>query len=208
MREIKAIIDELNSIDSKWGKVIIDAKELDDIYNGVNGDLLGELIELIREYVKINDSKYMETVSELIADSKVLESVLQYVDKTLIHYNNMSCLREIEKKDKEIVGVFLGDIIENFIVRVDYNFPNEYEQYKIENIETMKKILKSIDCLTEFYVRRFFSKKAIEEDFLEETGLDVDNCKKYAEFVDIYFDKMKINILMQDTEYIKQFIGE
>ncbi|MBR5565686.1 MAG: hypothetical protein IKW08_05905 [Roseburia sp.] len=204
MKEIQEIISKFNEESPNWKEWIATVEELDEVYNSRDSELFSELFASIREYVKKDDKKKLEEIGKLIANEKAMDVILKCVNKMLMHYNNLSLLREIEKENKEFVGDFLEDIIENFIVRVDYQFVDEYERYKINSHDEMKTILRTIDCLTEYYVRRIFTKRAIVEDFYDETGLAKENCIRYAEIVNKYFNEMKMNILMQDTEYIRQ----
>ena len=204
MREIKEIINELNQVGTMWREFITSVEDLDDIYNNSNGELLGELLEAIRECVKKKDEHRLKEVKNLVANEKAWDSIFKCVDRMLMHYNSLEVLRETEKVNNVLVGDFLKDAIENYVVRVDYGFIEHYGEYKINSNDEMRKILNSVDCLTEFYVRRLFTKRAIVEDFANETGLSEGNCIRYAECVEKYMNEMKMNILMQDTEYIRQ----
>lgn len=73
----------------------------------------------------------------------------------------------------------------------------------MDNKQQMIRALKSIEYLTEYYIRRFFAKQNIVEDFMEETGFGEENCLKYAELVDSHFQELKINILMHDVEELR-----
>lgn len=206
MREITKIIEELNEIQPKWEKQIIDIEELEDIYNSDLAEIFGDLIGILRGYVKEDDESKIEYVRQLLKNKKTMDVLLQCVDKTMMHYKNFAILRGIEKRDIQIVKQFIKDSIENYVVRVDYQFCMTCDRYMIEQVEEMKAILGSMDCLTEYYVRRLFVKSAISMDFKEETGLSEEVCQLYAEMIDKYFQDIKMNIILQDTEYIRRSI--
>ena len=122
MKEIQEIISKFNEESPNWKEWIATVEELDEVYNSRDSELFSELFASIREYVKKDDKKKLEEIGKLIANEKAMDVILKCVNKMLMHYNNLSLLREIEKENKEFVGDFLEDIIENFIVRVDYQF--------------------------------------------------------------------------------------
>ena len=203
-KEMKDIIEELNQIDDKWTKKVVEVDGLEGLYRSDYGDLLNELIEGMRQFIKLDQEKEISDILECLDNKKASEMLIKYAHDTLVHYNNMFALRELEKENKEIVLKLIQETFDCFVLRFDINFIDKYEEYKIETPDVMRRILRSIDCLTEYYVRRLFTRNNIESDFGEETGLTEECCEKYAELVDENFKEIRMNIIMQDGEYIRQ----
>lgn len=203
MENVAVIIEELNKIDLDWKIKICKSENMEDIGNQELIKKISDLIGIMRQYKKNLDDKHIAILSEIIADQCVMDCLLNFVDKTLVYFNIMSELRKLENEDGKLVGLFLKDVVENYIVRVDSQIVKRYGDYHLRDEHNMKRILKAIDCLTEYYVRRLFTKKSIEKDFEEETELTQENCQVYSELVDKYFQEIKMNIIMQDMEMCK-----
>lgn len=206
-KEIKDIIEELNQIDNKWQKIVVEATGLEGLYRSEYGEELGELVDSIRQYIKLNKENEIKDILDSLDNKKVSDVLINYAHDMLVHYNNMFVLRELERENQDIVIRLMQDAFESFVLRFDYNFVDKHSDYKIENSDEMRNILRSIDCLAEYYVRRLFTRKNMVEDFGSETGLSQACCEKYAELVDENFKDIRMNIIMQDGEYIRQNIS-
>lgn len=204
-KAIKNIIEELNKIDNKWQKKVVEVNDLEQLYKSEHGDELGQLIDLIRQFIKSDREEEIKDILSVVDNKKAVDILINYAYDTMVHYNNMFILRELEKENcEEIVFKLIQDAFENCVLRFDYNFIDRYDHYKIKDADEMRNILRSIDCLTEYYVRRLFTKRSICEDFELETGLSKTCCEKYAELVEDNFKEIRMNIIMQDGEYIRQ----
>ena len=89
----------------------------------------------------------------------------------LVYFNNLYKLRNVEKENSELVSSFLFDAVENYIVRFDSHIIARYPEYKLDNKQQMIRALKSIEYLTEYYIRRFLLNKILWKILWRKRGL-------------------------------------
>lgn len=200
MEKYQVIIEELNNIDADWKIKVCENQKLEEIKNYELLQKIDELIGIIRQYKKKSDAESLEDIAQMIDAQSVIELLNQYVENSLVYFNTLSELREIERGNSEKVKEFLQDVIENYIVRVDMQIAKRFQTYNFKSEKSMVETYRAIDHLTEYYVRKLYVKSNIEEDFCEETGLSKESCQLYAELIDKYFQEIKMNIIMQGLE--------
>ncbi len=66
----------------------------------------------------------------------------------------------------------------------------------------------AIDGLTEYYVEHLFTQNMVENDFKEETDINPEICKCYAELYELHFQEMRLNIIMSGIGTVEEEIEQ
>jgi hypothetical protein len=208
MKKIEKFISALKNMDSDWAQRICEEEDWDELNNEDMKKVLDQLVKEIRKYKKKEDTGKIEEIRKLVENKAATDRIMQYVDRTLVYYNTFSELRKTEEKDENLAGGFLQDAMKNYILRFDPQISSRHFKYGFSDETGMKRVLQSMEYLTDYYVRKRFLPQTILEDFMEETGLSEANCGVYAKLIEKHFQEIKLNLLMRNMEGIQRYLVE
>lgn len=204
MNEIYEIVRQLNLIDEKWYTYITSSG---DMISSNHQQLVSKFLELLAELkklYKIDEKQCYKTLDAVVTKEIYRDALKKQLNQVLIYYNATSGLRILEKKNFDLCKELILKIIENYIVRLDKSFQNEYSKYEFENDDAFIKVVCTIDTLTEYYIRKTYISEDIASDFQDETGLGETLCQYYAELIEKHYHDIRANMILSNTERLLQ----
>lgn len=202
-KKIQKIVQLLDRQDSDWRQHVKTSNESSIENVAQFREYVTDLLFEIREYIKYEDSLKVNEIYDRIGDDDLSDSLVGQAETLLIHYKAMAPLRILEKEDFQLCNDFLKYAMENYVCRLDINCLNSFSQYKFANCKEMQKTLESIDMLSDYYVKSSFSAQTIRQDFYDETGLSQLICDYYAKLIDLNYQNIKLNIILEKMEALE-----
>lgn len=202
---MREAVDFLNAEWPEWKKEVARdinvVKEKDDKLKTSINSIVIEIRDLLKE--KDWESANKE-VNGFLKNKKLTEVLLQLADNSIRNYRITLPLRNMEAESIEITKGFIAMLFERAIVRVELGITERYTQYKqFDSEEEMLQVIQTLSMLTEFYVRKHWSKSTIIDDFRDETGCGFEVCECYSDLVDKYYNDLKFNIIIDGLEHLE-----
>lgn len=163
-------------------------------------NILFSLFDLLKSFVKSSDVDLKVVLKEFIDNKTVINIIDKIVMESLENYFNMSKLREIEKTNYLLAKEFIDELFNQYIVKYNPRFSDNYSTYNFESQKQMIKIIDAFNFLFTFYADMNFVLEYIYNDLLEELGLTprlTDYCvKKYEQNCNsirqnLFFDRIR-----------------
>ncbi len=187
MEQIIKSLNELRAKDQNWDE----HKELADID-------LGELFREVREFLKKQPESDLEILRQYVGNDALYESLAETVKKSLWHFRAWEVVRNLEKNEGSRIQILFQNIMEKYVLRVDFEFQDTYGLYDIKDVDIFHRLLQSYDVLVAFYIRQHFSKRAIIDDIMEETDIIKEDAEIFAEILERYYRELQINFIMDE----------
>lgn len=204
MSSIKELILQLDQYEPRWQEYI---KNNDDSkVSNISGfrEKIAALLLGVRQLIKSEDVDSINEMKAMITVDGLADSIIGQADKLLTHYKSMKPLRLLEKRNLKLCKEFLNDALENYIVRYDWKWIDKFENYGFISSEEIKKVLESLEVLTDYYVGNAITEKRISEDFLEETNLSTEICDYYAKLIILFYQDIKFNLIFEGIERLNK----
>lgn len=188
-------INALKNIEPEWLSIIHD-----EIENDVEPSIpelpkaYNELWNALRESIKDNQEKTREFFERYLGEEG--EWILKDVEKSLKIYFAFSMLRKFGEKDEVKTKKAIDYMFENVVIYFDPHFSNNYYQFQYENQEQFIENAKTLDALVSYYVGRHYTRKAIENDIQDETGLSESLCDYIAEKIFANYTTLQMNFII------------
>lgn len=206
MRRIEQYIDKLNLEYPGWQD---DLKRNIDFSKSENEELKNKIYDLVIEIRRVCKEKQeydRKVLNDIFEDRVICDILWKYVDRVLIYYKAFQPIREKSYSDPENTRKLLEDIFNNFILRIDPEIIDQYKDFAGtgEGENGIERVIYAIDGLTEYYVEHLFTQNMVENDFREETDLNSEICKYYAELYESHFQEIRLNMIMNGIGKIEE----
>lgn len=203
--EIRETVVFLDKEWPEWKKEITSdinvIKDKDDTIRASVNKIIGQIRALLKQE-QLKDTK--KEVNDLLNDKKVTDVLYRIADSSIRSYRSVRPLRNMEDESIEITKGFISMLFERAIVRVELGITEHYAQYKeFGSEEEMLQVIQALSMLTEFYVRKHWSRGTIIDDFCEETGFCAEICEYYADLIDKYYNDIRMNIMIDALEQME-----
>lgn len=194
MDELKKKIEIINQIDENWIQNIQDENGYIRIQDEELGQAFQALFEETRKLYKENREGVRAEIQNLLKVDG--EKFLKIVENSLVFFFAVEGLRQQQSEDKESVKKYLQFVFENVYIRFDPDFGSQYEKYQFQDIKSFVKTTSVLDTLTEFYVRKHYTRQAIKNDLMYESALAEDICEYYAELLEKNYLALQMNLVI------------
>ena len=191
---MEQIINELRAKDQNWDE----HKELADIDLGEQDTSVNYLFREVREFLKKQPENDLEILRQYVGNDALYESLAETVKKSLWHFRAWEVVRNLEKNEGSRIQILFQNIMEKYVLRVDFEFQDTYGLYDIKDVDIFHRLLQSYDVLVAFYIRQHFSKRAIIDDIMEETDIIKEDAEIFAEILERYYRELQINFIMDE----------
>lgn len=194
IEKLTQLIKELNDNDINWSDMQENNYNIsfEETYSKTWIELMGELRSLLKRQSYEGCCDYLK---ELLAEYDWLDNVIKYADETLQYYYALAGLRKQDEESSEAVCNFMVLAFQNYIIRVNKEFAETYQQFGMKDEEEMIRTLRLLDALTDFYVSNCYARNIIKKDFKGESDLSDTVCEVYAELVDKNYMEIKMNLI-------------
>ena len=194
MEQIIKSLNELRAKDQNWDE----HKELADIDLGEQDTSVNYLFREVREFLKKQPGNDLEILRQYVGNDALYESLAETVKKSLWHFRAWEVVRNLEKNEGGRIQILFQNIMEKYVLRVDFEFQDTYGLYDIKDVDIFHRLLQSYDVLVAFYIRQHFSKRAIIDDIMEETDIIKEDAEIFAEILERYYRELQINFIMDE----------
>lgn len=194
MEQIIKSLNEPQSERSNWDE----HKELADIDLGEQDTSVNYLFREVREFLKKQPGNDLEILRQYVGNDALYESLAETVKKSLWHFRAWEVVRNLEKNEGSRIQILFQNIMEKYVLRVDFEFQDTYGLYDIKDVDIFHRLLQSYDVLVAFYIRQHFSKRAIIDDIMEETDIIKEDAEIFAEILERYYRELQINFIMDE----------
>lgn len=194
MEQIIKSLNELRAKDQNWDE----HKELADIDLGEQDTSVNYLFREVREFLKKQPESDLEILRQYVGNDALYESLAETVKKSLWHFRAWEVVRNLEKNEGSRIQILFQNIMEKYVLRVDFEFQDTYGPYDIKDVDIFHRLLQSYDVLVAFYIRQHFSKRAIIDDIMEETDIIKEDAEIFAEILERYYRELQINFIMDE----------
>ncbi len=194
MEQIIKSLNELRAKDQNWDE----HKELADIDLGEQDTSVNYLFREVREFLKKQPESDLEILRQYVGNDALYESLAETVKKSLWHFRAWEVVRNLEKNEGSRIQILFQNIMEKYVLRVDFEFQDTYGLYDIKDVDIFHRLLQSYDVLVAFYIRQHFSKRAIIDDIMEETDIIKEDAEIFAEILERYYRELQINFIMDE----------
>ncbi len=204
MDKVRKIIYSMNQMSDHWREYIKnnDDSHIQDVE--IFRKKVVELLDEIKRIMKEGDCDKLEEVRKLLDDSVIADSFFMSIEKTLTHFRAMSCVRELEKKDIQMAKGLFQKIMLDYVVRWDWKLQESFNEYHLKTEEDMKKVMQSLDTLSDYYIKNTWVISRTVEDFREETELSEELCQFYGDLLEEHYRELKLNLIMKCQEDIRE----
>lgn len=204
MDKVRKIIDSMDQMSDHWREYIKnnDDSHIQDVE--IFRKKVIELLDEIKRIMKEGDCEKLEEIRKLLDDSAIADSFFISTEKTLTHFRAMSCVRELEKKDIQLAKGLFQKIMLDYVVRWDWKLQESFNEYHLKTEEDMKKVMQSLDTLSDYYVKNTWVISRTVEDFKEETELSEELCQFYGELLEENYRELKLNLIMNGQEDMRK----
>lgn len=190
-RIIKAISDLKNG-DSVW-------KERENL-SGIEAEdakeKIGLLISVTRELIKKQAQTELDEVKKTMENDRLYESLFLASRRTLKHYYAWKVVRDLETRDKERISMLFQNVMDKFVLRLEYDFQETNSLYGVEDQGVFYELLESCDMLVTYYIRRHYSRKEIVSDVVEETEVERESAEIFAELIEKNYNGLQMNVII------------
>ena len=194
MEQIIKSLNELRAKDQNWDE----HKELADIDLGEQDTSVNYLFREVREFLKKQPENDLEILRQYVGNDALYESLAETVKKSLWHFRAWEVVRNLEKNEGSRIQILFQNIMEKYVLRVDFEFQDTYGLYDIKDVDIFHRLLQSYDVLVAFYIRQHFSKRASIDDIMEETDIIKEDAEIFAEILERYYRELQINFIMDE----------
>lgn len=192
MKEIEKILVEIKQSDTEW----VSYKKVGDIEKPDTLHLLDELVTEIRQMIKQEREHELDELPQYVDNDVLCEDIKRFARYTLQHYYAWKIVTDLEKNNPSLVPVLLQNIMEKGVLRIDYELPDTYATYGMDDKDAFVQLLNSFDTLVTYYVQKHLSRKAIIQDIKEETEIEAENAELFADLIDKNYRALQLNIIL------------
>lgn len=194
MEQIINIINEIKAKDQNWDK----HEELSDIDLGEQNALVNNLFRKVRELLKKKQESSLETIKQQMENDTLYNSLIGTAEKSLWHFRAWEVVRRSDRNEGGRTQILFQNIMEKYVLRVDFDFQNTYGLYDIDNPNIFHDLLQSYDVLVAYYIRYHFSKRTIIEDIMEETDIIKEDAEIFADIFERHYKELQINFIIDE----------
>ncbi len=192
MEKIENLIKEIKKNDKEWENY----KTIKEIEEQKTIELLNELITEVRSMVKNNEEEEIKLLPQYVGNDQLCKDIIGFSRFSLMHYKNFMIVRELEENNKELAAVLFQNIMDKYVLRLDFDFQETYAVYQAESEEKFYDLLESYDTLVTYYVQRHYSRKAIVKDIIEETEISNEAAEIFADLIERNYKDLQINLII------------
>lgn len=201
MDKIENILNIIETKNFKIEKLIREYHE--DNLNDEKKLLVYELFDVLRDFVKINEVNLTIVLQEYINDTKTIKIINQIVDSSLIYYKKTIALRHLEIENLALAKLFINDIFNFYIIRLDPEFYNYFEKYNLKSKDDIKNISECIDFLINFYISKSFVESFVVSDLINEIGISDELALYCGELYENNYQELKQNYFFSKINEIE-----
>lgn len=194
MEQIINILNEIRAKDQNWDQ----HKVLADIDLGEQDVSVNYLFREVREFIKKRPESNLDKLKQHMENDMLYESLIETVQKSLWHFRAWGAVRNLEKSEGSRIQILFQNIMEKYVLRVDFEFQDTYNLYDVNDVDIFRNLLQSYDVLVAYYIRHHFSKKAIIDDIIEETDIIKEDAEVFAEIFERYYRELQINFIIDE----------
>lgn len=194
MEQIINILNEIKAKDQNWDQ----HKVLADIDLGEQDVSVNYLFREVREFIKKRPESNLDKLKQHMENDMLYESLIEMVQKSLWHFRAWEAVRNLEKNEGSRIQILFQNIMEKYVLRVDFEFQDTYNLYDVNDVDIFRNLLQSYDVLVAYYIRHHFSKKAIIDDIIEETDIIKEDAEVFAEIFERYYRELQINFIIDE----------
>lgn len=199
MDKIRDILENLCRIEKDWYYFITDSSKYGQCENEEAKEefkkLLEELKKAIKEEIDIEEIRAL--LKEKISNEHFVEILLNRVIEITEDYFAFSALRNIEKKDSELLENFIKELFQNYFIRFDFNFSEKYRVFGFENEQELNDILDLLEYLLDLYISNRLSSDCIYEDLKDETGISDKMCGLFLSYFEKNYHELSMNYMIR-----------
>lgn len=196
MEKIKDIIEQILENDSQWTEY----KSLEDIENEETQQLINNLVAQVRCFIKQNDREELEQIKNIIINQEMYQIIIEISEFTLRHYRAWKIVRMLEENNEELMQILLQNIMDKYVLRVEYDFQRTYATYEIKEQDEFMELLVSYDTMVSYYIQRHFGKKTIIQDIIEETDISSETAELFADLMERNYRELQINEILDGLQ--------
>lgn len=203
MKNIKRIGDLLQilqSIDDQWEiKFLNENQKLEEELDREISQLLG----ILRQELKTEEPEAVQEVLQSMGmrEATAAKLIEKGVDM-LWFYQKLSVLRELEDKDDKSLKGLLSTIYSMRVVRFEPGYLDRLANERYDK-KALLDIAACVANLTDYYVARSYTRRAIIKDLEDESGLSSENCEYWAELIEQNFLVLKMNYIISELQGMK-----
>ena len=138
----------------------------------------------------------LKKVAEEIDNDLLLGELKEYIDGLLSGYYAAEPLRIMEKKDYGNAVRLIDAIFEQYILRLNPEFIDSYEEYEFQMQKDFREVTYLLDSLVGFLVKRSLSKQAMVDAIYANIRLSRDLCRYIADLADRSFDRIQMKLIV------------
>lgn len=194
MDQIINIVNDIKAKDQNWSL----HKTLMEIDLGEQDTSVNILFREVREFIKKKPKSKLDLLRQHMGNDLLYESLIETVQKSLWHFWAWEAVRNLEKKEGSHIQILFQNIMEKYVLRVDFEFQDTYSLYDVKDVDTFRNLLQSYDVLVAYYIRHHFSKRAIIDDIIEETDIIKEDAEGFAEIFERYYRELQINFIIDE----------
>lgn len=199
MEKIKDIIEKIKNGDEQW----IAYTKIEEIENEETRALINRLITQIRYLIKQNDEKVLEQIESMIVNEKMYQELIEISKLTLRHYKAWAAVRALEESNEELVQILLQNIMDKYMLRLEFDFQKTYVTYEVKDSDTFIELLASYDTMVSYYIQRHYGKKTMIQDMIEETGVKNETAEVFADLIERNYRKLQINAILDGLQKLE-----
>ncbi|MBP3460456.1 MAG: hypothetical protein J6K58_14735 [Lachnospiraceae bacterium] len=196
MEKINNLVKEIMKNDKSWENY----KEIKEINEPKTLELLNDLISEVRKMVKNDEEESLEMLSQYVENDQLCKDIIAFSRFTLMHYKNFAIVRQLEESNRELAAVLFQNIMDKFVLRLDFDFQETYEIYNAKSEEEFYDFLESYDTLVSYYVQRHYSRKAIVKDIIEETEISDEDAEVFADLIGRNYRDLQLNLIIDSLQ--------
>lgn len=192
MEEVIKLISDLKNSDQDWDK----RDKLSEFEAEESKEKTNILIGVTRELIRNHSEAELDDIRGAMENDRLYNSLIQVSTKTLSHYFAWEIVRNLEKDNPEMVEILLQNVMDKYVVRLEFDFQETNELYGVEDQEVFYEMLRSCDTLVNYYICRHYTRREIISDLMEETEVQKETADIFAELIEKNYDRLQRNVLI------------
>ena len=138
----------------------------------------------------------LKKVAEEIDNDLLLGELKEYIDGLLSGYYAAEPLRIMEKKDYGNAVRLIDAIFEQYILRLNPEFIDSYEEYEFQMQKDFREVTYLLDSLVGFLVKRSLSKQAMVDAIYANISCRGICVGIFADLADRSFDRIQMKLIV------------
>lgn len=199
MEKLTAIIEVLNEAAPDWYRLVSSKENFDSCNDEtVKEHIVGLLEELKILLKKETNVQQLETeLKKLIPQEDIVKTLIGRVRETLQIFFLLQPLRDIEKKERDLVSLYLEQLFRCCLVRQDLSFWDKYAFFGFSSEEEMVNVSSGIEVLVDYYMVSRLASENIYLDFQDETELTGKNCRYFTQLLEENYHALTLNYILE-----------